>query len=209
METIRENDLETTTETVSVMNVVEGSGAEKAGLRKGDILKSIAGHQLASVQDLTEAIAPFKPGDVVDVKFVRDGQEQTVKATLGAPTQVEDREKKVVIIKEIEKIVEEDTDKEEIESYEDMELNRSLSLETIRIFPNPNDGLLRIKFEGESGPTTLRLSTIRGKKLYEEKIEDFNGSYNQEINLKRYPKGPILLTIEQKGGIYQEQVIHQ
>ena len=210
VESTIENGNEETKEEVEVMKVVEGSGAEMAGLQKGDLLLSIAGQKISSAKDLSEAIAPFEPGDIVEIKFIRDGKEEAVKATLGAPQAVDiDNQREVIIIKEIEKSHEGHEDAQIDSDHEGINLKKTLSLNDIQIYPNPSDGLIRLKFDGAAGATTLRLTTIRGKKLYEEKLDDFKGSFDKEISIKRYPKGAILLSIEQNGGIYQEQIIHQ
>ena len=65
-------------------SVLEGSGAEKAGLKPGDVVKSIDGHDLASFLDLAEIIRRHKAGDKVKVALARQGQDQTVEVTLSS-----------------------------------------------------------------------------------------------------------------------------
>jgi S1-C subfamily serine protease len=59
--------------------------AERAGLIKGDVLTQIGDVVLESVHDLTYALGRFKPGDVVAVKYTRDGQAHETRVTLVAP----------------------------------------------------------------------------------------------------------------------------
>jgi len=49
----------------------------------GDILLSVAGTEIKSRDDVAKAISGNKPGDKVEVKFSRNGQEMTVEITLG------------------------------------------------------------------------------------------------------------------------------
>ncbi|MFO1010652.1 MAG: M28 family peptidase [Planctomycetota bacterium] len=63
----------------------QGTPAERAGLTKGDVLVKLGDVQLDSVHDLTYALSHFKPGDVVPLRFVRDGVEQETRVTLVAP----------------------------------------------------------------------------------------------------------------------------
>lgn len=65
-----------------VENVTEGSAAEKAGLKKGDVITKIGDTKIESPDDLSKAIKARKPGDKVGVTFLRDKKEQTVIAEL-------------------------------------------------------------------------------------------------------------------------------
>ncbi|MFN0242875.1 MAG: M28 family peptidase [Planctomycetota bacterium] len=59
-----------------------GSPAERAGLLAGDIVRSIGEVKTESVYDLTYALQLYKPGDVVLVKYERDGAPQEVRLTM-------------------------------------------------------------------------------------------------------------------------------
>ena len=66
-----------------VSDVTSGSGADKAGIKKGDIIIEFEGEKVTSSSDLTLDVRKKNAGDKVTVKIVRDGSEQTVEATLG------------------------------------------------------------------------------------------------------------------------------
>ncbi|MFP9113432.1 trypsin-like peptidase domain-containing protein [Flavobacterium sp. RHBU_3] len=57
-----------------VNSVVSKSGAEKAGIRKGDIIKKIDSHDIHGFSDLNAAIVTKRPNDVVQVLVNRDGK---------------------------------------------------------------------------------------------------------------------------------------
>lgn len=61
------------TKGVYIGNVVEGSAAEEAGLKKGDIITSIEGIELNQSNQLLEIVGRKRPGDVVDLTVNRDG----------------------------------------------------------------------------------------------------------------------------------------
>jgi carboxypeptidase Q len=63
-------------EDMSIEVIVEGSLAEKAGLKEGDKITAIGAKQVANPEELRAAIQASE-GDTV-VRFVRDGKEQTV-----------------------------------------------------------------------------------------------------------------------------------
>jgi serine protease Do len=66
-----------------ISSVSEKSAAEKAGLKKGDVITKINDIKVENQQGLTEAIGKFKPEDKVTVTIKRDGKEQKIAATLG------------------------------------------------------------------------------------------------------------------------------
>ena len=67
---------------VLVGHVEDGSPADKAGLRVGDILTEIDREPIESSWDLTAAVRPKKDGASVELEIVRGGHTQTLNATL-------------------------------------------------------------------------------------------------------------------------------
>jgi S1-C subfamily serine protease len=67
---------------VLVRSVVEGSAAERAGIRPGDILVEADGERLETVEDLYAFLRKASPGDRVELRLIRDGDEQTVAVEL-------------------------------------------------------------------------------------------------------------------------------
>ena len=68
---------------VYVVDVMKGSAAEAAGIKQGDVITQLAGKGVASMSDMNEIKRSYKPGDEVDIKLVRNGQEMTAKLTFG------------------------------------------------------------------------------------------------------------------------------
>jgi serine protease Do len=66
----------------TVLEVTPGSPAEKAGIKKGDVITKVNETKIESPEGLFETIHSFKAGDKVKVSFIRNGKEQTVTATL-------------------------------------------------------------------------------------------------------------------------------
>ncbi|MCW2525464.1 MAG: Peptidase and chymotrypsin/Hap [Pseudonocardiales bacterium] len=66
-----------------ILQVTPGGAAAKAGLKEGDVIKLFDKSLIATTEDLSVAVSQHKPGDVVDVRYERDGAEQTIKVTLG------------------------------------------------------------------------------------------------------------------------------
>jgi hypothetical protein len=60
----------------------EGSPAQKAGLKSGDIITKFGERKIGNIYDLTSALQHHKPGDNVDVWVLRDHKEMKFKVTL-------------------------------------------------------------------------------------------------------------------------------
>lgn len=64
--------------------VVDGSPADVAGIRGGDIITKIDGEAIKSNKSLITLINHYKPGDKVKLTVLRDGKIITLNATLGS-----------------------------------------------------------------------------------------------------------------------------
>jgi Do/DeqQ family serine protease len=71
---------------VFITDIQPGSAASAAGLKEGDIIQRIDGVQLYSSSEFSERIARHRPGDKIELTFLRDGKSRTASATLkGSP----------------------------------------------------------------------------------------------------------------------------
>ena len=74
--------------TGNAVEIVPGSAAEKAGLKNGDVIQSINNQSINNFDDLVKLMGNFKGGDVIDIKYLRDGKVQTTKATLTSTAKI-------------------------------------------------------------------------------------------------------------------------
>lgn len=72
----------TETQGVFVGGVEPGSGAEKAGLKKGDIIKAMDGHRINQFADLAGYLGSKRPNDIIEVSVNRNGKEIKLKVPL-------------------------------------------------------------------------------------------------------------------------------
>ena len=68
---------------VAVVKVESGSPADKAGIKKGDIITKLAGKDTKSLAEFRYELYKHSPNDSVEVTYIRDGKEQKTKLTLG------------------------------------------------------------------------------------------------------------------------------
>ncbi|MFH2012099.1 MAG: DegQ family serine endoprotease [Pseudomonadota bacterium] len=83
------------TEGALVTDVLEGSPAEKAGIKRGDIIIEVDGEKIDEVNKLSRFIATLNVGRQAKIKIVRNGKESTLKVLIG-----EFPEKEIVASKE-------------------------------------------------------------------------------------------------------------
>ncbi len=68
---------------VAVVKVESNSPADKAGLKKGDIITKLAGKETKSLAEFRYELYKHSPNDSVEVTYIRDGKEQKTTLTLG------------------------------------------------------------------------------------------------------------------------------
>lgn len=67
---------------IYINGVSNNSAAEEAGIESGDVIVEIDGKVVNSVAELQETIAVNRPGDEVDVTYIRDGKRKIASAKL-------------------------------------------------------------------------------------------------------------------------------
>ncbi|MBQ9349029.1 MAG: trypsin-like peptidase domain-containing protein [Oscillibacter sp.] len=69
---------------VFVYSVEEGSAAETAGLKMGDVITKVDDKEIKSLEDLNAAKKKYSSGDTATLTYYRDGKSQTVEITWGS-----------------------------------------------------------------------------------------------------------------------------
>lgn len=127
----------------------------------------------------------------------------------GEATKLHTRHKIVVITRG--DYSEEGKEEVELEFSEELlpeaELKRDLELQDYKLFPNPADGNVQLRFKGQALPIEIRITDLNGKQMFRERLNQFDGLYDQNLDLTDLPAGAYFLTIEQNAKIYTEQLI--
>jgi serine protease Do len=69
--------------TATIGDVVEGSPADEAGLKSGDVVLSFAGTPTPTFEALIEAVSKKDPGDRAKLEINRDGQKLELDVIIG------------------------------------------------------------------------------------------------------------------------------
>ena len=80
------------TKGVGIAQVQPGSAADRAGLRKGDVITSFNGVEMTDPNVFRNLVASTAPGTDVTLTIIRDGREQQIPAKLGELVPTADRE---------------------------------------------------------------------------------------------------------------------
>lgn len=71
---------------VKVTEVINNSGAEQAGIKTGDIILKMDNYEFATIEELKYYLSKYKPGDVVTLLVIQNGEKKNMRATLGKET---------------------------------------------------------------------------------------------------------------------------
>lgn len=220
---------------VKVIDVVDGSPADKVGIKKDYIITRVNDKEIDSIDDLLSTLEPFKPGENILIDFMyHDTYTGGVEVTLGGATQetanvyifenaiegenfdmfkkVEkcDENGNVTAIVKVKKIA---SDNEKLTSPEaetrSIPVERQLELKAFSVFPNPTTNNINISFQGNSESTVVQVTDISGKEIFKDVVDDFSGSYNKDLDLSNYAKGQYILYVIQNQKVFTESIILQ
>lgn len=78
----------------------------------------------------------------------------------------------------------------------------------INVFPNPSEGKVTIRLEqSEKAKTSLEISDMNGKVVFREHPGKFSGTYEKEVDLKKFGSGTYLLTITQGTDVHTNKIV--
>ncbi len=83
-----------------------------------------------------------------------------------------------------------------------------LPIEELTFYPNPTDGDFRMSFFlPQMGQTNIGIYDLAGKGVYQENLGNFEGRYDQNINLNNLESGTYILRISQNNLSLAEKII--
>lgn len=69
---------------IYVSNVVDGGGADKAGIKAGDIILSVDGESVMTMNKINTLLVKHKVGDLVEISYMRDKAEKSCTVELNS-----------------------------------------------------------------------------------------------------------------------------
>lgn len=168
-----------------VSDVVEDSPAEKAGLKRDDVIVAFNGADVLDASDIRNAVGLVEPGERADITYLRNGKRRTTRI-------------------EIEAVDEDDKGNDEVDTEDEM---ASESFSGAELTDIPKDLDLRGGDEGvyvssvERGSKAQRAGLRRGDIIRAVNrqdivdLEDFEDAVDGE-------DGPFALSVERKGSTF-------
>lgn len=90
----------------------------------------------------------------------------------------------------------------------DYSLKSNLKPSELKYYPNPSNGRFDLKFKlDQQKEVTVKVMDILGNEIYKETIIDFNGSYDNQIDLTGKEKGIYILQIIQKKKALSQKIL--
>ncbi|MEP7195961.1 MAG: PDZ domain-containing protein [Saprospiraceae bacterium] len=210
----------------SITDIIEGSGAQKAGLMEGDLILKVGKKKVTNSDELIEALSQKEPNDRVKLKILRNGETIVKEVELSKPAtkqckvncigvgqNKEKAELEELKASELEQERKAMNEKETIIIKEKSEestqkRNRSFSVNYLSGNPNPNSGLMSIVYKGDKEPFTIRVVDLNGKELFKDAVEDNSGVYKKEIEVER-AAGTVLIQVKQGKNTNTAKIIIQ
>lgn len=90
----------------------------------------------------------------------------------------------------------------------DYSLKNNLKPSQLNYYPNPNSGRFTLNFVlDQKDEVSVTVMDILGKEVYKEKLLDFQGTYDNQIDLSGKEKGIYILQISQKKKILTRKIL--
>ena len=78
----REKEITATNDGIYVAQVSEQSAAMEAGIKEGDVIIKLGGNPVKNSGQMMEQMNKLRPGDTVEITYIRDNKTRTTKATM-------------------------------------------------------------------------------------------------------------------------------
>lgn len=192
---------------LQVSEVIPNTGAAEAGFAEGDIIKTFDGKPVKSYEELLAAIAKHKPGDRVQVGFLRNGKDDRKALTL--KSQADRNPEKIARLREIcDQAAKAPLAPETPDAQPRLnEAPQATGAENVLVYPNPNRGLFTLSFSGPVAPVLITVNDTQGQTVWRKEVRDFNGSYSEDIDLSNNAKGIYFVNVNINGKTQTQKVI--
>lgn len=193
---------------IHVSNIIGDTPAEKYGIKAGDVITSFDGVTVNSYGELLRERNKHEAGDWFKVQVERDGFFTEVTAQFkSCDEEIEEPIAEEEVVEEIIEIVEKEEPKELPEQPQLM-IDNTLELNDYQAFPNPTYGQFDLRFNADPVPTKVRVIDVNGKVVYNELINQFDGIYNNRINLSgKAAPGTLFVQIIQGPKVISKKIV--
>ena len=184
-----------------ITSVIEGTQAAQSALKGGDKIVRFNTVAINSHPEASKMILSTQPNDPVQLEVLRGDQLIKIDAVMGSLTSRPASQAKVEALEEVCVRNEETTEepKEPVAALKKTERPSLAVSEAVNLtlFPNPSSTYVNLVYEGQKGSLDVSVVTLDGKSVYNKEVPEFNGVYNDQISLNKFPAGIYMVYITQ------------
>lgn len=181
---------------VQVTGIIGNTPAEEVGLESGDVILAMDGVAVNDNDELLAERDKHQPGQEFRLTILRNGQEMQLDTRFRICTNEEPLKEEVIV----EEPVEPQVPALEVPDNE-------LQLAEYKAFPNPAFSFVTIQFQAEAVPTVIQLADASGRVVLQRQLNNFDGSFKEELDLRGVTPGALTLTIRQGDKLVAKQLV--
>lgn len=186
---------------VQVTGIIGKTPAESAGMQSGDVILSMDGVAVNNNDELLTERNKHEPGQEFTMDILRNGQQLKVDTRFLVCSNEEPLQEEPVIVEE-EPAQQPDDPTPALELPEN-----SLELMDFKAYPNPAFSYVNVQFQAEAVPTVIQLADASGRIVFQRQLNNFDGYYNEELDLRDVAPGTLTLTIRQGDKLIAKQLV--
>lgn len=188
-----------------VTEVFDGSGAEKAGLKKGDLIYKVGRKKVGDIEELVSVLSAHEAGDKVKVHFLRGGDKKRKKVELGAMKKHVKKYECKAVPHQTSNYNYKTMEKRVITENPPIE-RPAVNLYELNINYNQDNENLVVEMTGDAKPTTIRLMNAEGNVIQEVDVNSPDGRIMQVFTLNGEEREGAILEIVQEGKTIREKL---
>ena len=179
---------------VLIERILEGTAASRASLEAGDVISHINDTEIRSTCDLKIAVSKLEIGEQIEITY--DGAADDLKKDIivGSREQHRISWKTCAVATATVPVQQNVTPIEDAAAF--------------AVFPNPSNGISTLTFENESrGALNVRVYDLQGRLILAQDKPNFDGYYEEEINISNQPAGIYLVELSLNGKKYTKELV--
>ena len=181
---------------VRVSGVIDNTPAFESAVQTGDVIIALDDQPVNTNTELRQARDKHRPGDQFRLRIVRQGVQMDISASFKAcPNEVKEP---LQIPAERESVLAPPTAEQP---------DITLQLESFDAYPSPTPGPVNIRFEAKAVPTTVSITDVHGKMVYENRMPQFNGFFSEQVNLDGKSPGIYTVTVKQENKVFSKKIV--
>lgn len=218
-----------------VINVIDESTADKAGMEDGDIITNINGSTILDWEDLGTAVDAMEIGAEIELDFLRDGKRQTGRAPIQSDCDRQGRSNRAINLdfrdmtinlfgdtgdreEEREAVSNMQADLQQMSTSDvnrlrsefdlDIPNSNNLNVRGLQLYPKPETNRFGLEFElSRTGDTSVRIYNDSGREIYQYDLGGFIGEFSDDVDIAQNGEGSYFLVVQQRGQAFAKKIV--